>query len=61
MNREWHEAHAMPRNATTEQRIAWHKQHTQHCSCRPFPMGLLEKLTGEKRPGVEPVEKGKRA
>ena len=59
MNREWHKANTMPRNATTEERIAWHKQHTQNCGCRPFPKGLLAKLADRERPRAEPPSLGK--
>jgi hypothetical protein len=27
MNVEWQSMNAMPKNATTEQRIVWHKEH----------------------------------
>ena len=50
MNREWHKLHKMPAGTTEKQRIAWHLEHTAHCACRPFPEGLLDKLTpAEKR------------
>ncbi len=42
LNREWHAEHRMPEHASTEQRIAWHLAHAQHCSCRPIPAGVLE-------------------
>jgi hypothetical protein len=34
INREWHLANKMPKNATFEQRIEWHKAHLEHCACR---------------------------
>ncbi len=50
MNREWHKQHAMPSGATEKQRIKWHLEHTRNCACRPFPRGLLAKLSeAEKR------------
>jgi hypothetical protein len=55
LNAEWHRAHRMPRNPTLEQRLAWHKEHSQHCQCRPAPPSLLAAL-GE----LERARKGKR-
>jgi hypothetical protein len=50
MNREWHKQHKMPSGATVEQRVEWHLEHTKNCACRPFPQGLLTKLSeAEKR------------
>ena len=40
INRGWHLAHPMPPRATREQRIEWHLEHSQNCSCRPVPAGL---------------------
>jgi hypothetical protein len=37
INREWHLAHRMPRNATLEQRLEWHIMHASNCSCREMP------------------------
>jgi hypothetical protein len=45
LNREWHLENRMPKNATTEQRIAWHLEHKKHCACREFP----EKLKAEMK------------
>ena len=41
-NREWHENHRMPKNATVEQRIAWHIAHAKNCNCRPIPESLAK-------------------
>jgi hypothetical protein len=43
-NREWHEKNRMPKNATTDQRIAWHLEHRKHCSCRPIPEKLIAEM-----------------
>lgn len=40
LNKEWHQAHVMPKNASLDQRIEWHLQHRQHCSCRDIPEKL---------------------
>jgi hypothetical protein len=37
INREWHETHKLPRNATLEQRIDWHLAHAANCGCRDIP------------------------
>lgn len=40
MNVEWHSMNAMPKSATTDQRIAWHTEHQRCCGCRPIPAKL---------------------
>jgi hypothetical protein len=49
INKAWHEAHRMPKNATVEQRIAWHEGHMKHCACRPVAesRSMLKKLAAE--------------
>jgi len=37
LNKEWHLAHRMPGNATIEERIVWHLEHSKNCGCRPIP------------------------
>jgi uncharacterized protein YdhG (YjbR/CyaY superfamily) len=44
MNAEWHKAHPMPRGASLEQRIAWHREHQKRCACRPIPPKLLDQM-----------------
>jgi hypothetical protein len=39
----------MPRNATVDQRIAWHRAHQEHCACRPIPAKLLEQMDASSR------------
>jgi hypothetical protein len=41
INRAWHEAHPMPRNATLAQRLEWHLAHAANCACREIPPKLL--------------------
>jgi hypothetical protein len=48
INKEWHEAHRMPRNATLEQRIKWHIAHQKHCGCREIPARLKEEMKKRK-------------
>jgi len=31
-NKDWHEKHKMPKNATFEQRVAWHLEHIKNCA-----------------------------
>lgn len=44
INKEWHEANRMPKNATLAQRIAWHKEHVKHCTCRPMPDSIKQAI-----------------
>jgi hypothetical protein len=47
VNAEWHRAHPMPKNATSEQRLAWHREHVRHCSCRQPPPDIAARLAEE--------------
>jgi len=49
VNREWHKEHRMPERATETERIGWHLEHIRNCVCRPFPKGLMDKLSDEQR------------
>ena len=33
LNREWHLANRMPKNATLDQRVEWHLEHEKQCGC----------------------------
>lgn len=44
INREWHEAHKLPRNATLEQRLDWHLSHAANCGCRDMPENIKREL-----------------
>ncbi|HEY8780396.1 MAG TPA: hypothetical protein VIM16_02175 [Mucilaginibacter sp.] len=44
INKEWHQANPMPKNATIEQRIAWHLEHQVNCHCREIPDNLMEEI-----------------
>jgi hypothetical protein len=52
MNKTWHEHNKMPKNATLEERLAWHQEHQKHCHCRPIPKGLLPLLRAERKAGA---------
>lgn len=51
INAAWHKANRMPRNATLDQRIAWHEAHLKNCACRPAAgaRAMLKKLRAEKK------------
>tara|TARA_R110001583_G_scaffold119513_5_gene270892 strand:- start:114 stop:281 length:168 start_codon:yes stop_codon:yes gene_type:complete len=45
LNKAWHLANRMPKNATIEQRIVWHTEHLKNCQCRTdFPEKLKEDM-----------------
>jgi len=49
MNKEWHAGNKMPPKATLEQRIQWHLEHQQHCSCRGVPKNLAPYIKTKKK------------
>jgi hypothetical protein len=49
LNAAWHKANPMPRNATMDQRIAWHLEHKRECACREIPASVQEEI---KRRGL---------
>lgn len=57
ISEEWHRAHRMPRNATHEQRVAWHLEHSEACACRqdlpPSVAEDVERLRAER--GMPPL------
>jgi len=55
LNREWHLAHRMPKNATLEQRIAWHIEHKKNCACRDIPEKL--KMEMAQQEGFKSLQK----
>lgn len=44
INREWHEAHRLSRNATFEERLEWHREHAEKCGCRESPENIRLEL-----------------
>jgi hypothetical protein len=52
MNLKWHERHVLPKRASLEQRIAWHREHQAECACRPIPARLLEHMKAQSSPAV---------
>ena len=59
MNKNWHSAHPMPKNANDEARIAWHLEHVKNCGCRPVPKGVVALM--EKRGIPVPARKAEQA
>ena len=49
INREWHKAHRMPKNATEQERLRWHVAHARHCACREMPDSLKRLLKGARK------------
>jgi hypothetical protein len=49
INAEWHKKNRMPKNATLHQRVKWHVEHSENCSCRPAPPKLQEIIDSEKK------------
>lgn len=58
INKEWHEAHKMPRNASMEERIDWHVAHAASCGCRPIPDSVLKAM--DKRGLLAPTPRSLR-
>ncbi|HLN16170.1 MAG TPA: hypothetical protein VK277_05375 [Acidimicrobiales bacterium] len=44
MNTEWHRHHRLARDASHEQRVAWHAEHAAVCGCRPVPPSLAAEV-----------------
>ncbi|TLZ61100.1 MAG: hypothetical protein E6K13_07460 [Methanobacteriota archaeon] len=50
-NEEWHRKHPLGRNASLNDRVRWHVDHTENCGCRPIPESVKRAL---RRRGVHP-------
>ncbi len=65
INAAWHGKHPMPQRPTPEQRMRWHVEHAQACSCGPIPptlqAAILELQAGRRsaRPRVTPAPRSK--
>jgi hypothetical protein len=53
MNENWHARHPMPKPASREQRVIWHRAHAKHCACRPVPPPLVSLVFGTERHGTD--------
>ncbi len=51
INKEWHLKNKMPKNASFDERLKWHRAHNKYCACRPgFPEKLKEEM---KKKGIK--------
>jgi hypothetical protein len=54
VNADWHRAHPLPRNASFEERVAWHREHAEVCGCRTPPPAIAKAgPASEPAPRVE--------
>jgi uncharacterized protein YdhG (YjbR/CyaY superfamily) len=44
MNSKWHKQHVLPKGASLEDRIGWHREHQKRCGCRPIPSRLRAQM-----------------
>jgi len=44
INKDWHDKHPMPSNASVDQRVEWHLLHSRECGCRPIPATLQREI-----------------
>ena len=44
INAVWHKANRMPNNATLDQKIKWHLEHSKNCDCRLLSGKILEEI-----------------
>jgi hypothetical protein len=55
INKEWHEANKMAKNASFEQRVEWHRAHLMHCACRSAPPDIAKRIeAGDREKNVAP-------
>jgi hypothetical protein len=40
----------MPKDATLDQRVAWHMAHAEVCSCREMPESISSEIEKRRRP-----------
>jgi len=48
INKNWHEKHPMPKNATSKEKIQWHVAHNRECGCRPIPQKIKDVMLQRK-------------
>jgi hypothetical protein len=52
INARWHAGHPLPKQASLEERVEWHRAHARECGCRPVPEQVaveLRKVSGHER------------
>lgn len=59
LNASWHREHAMPRNATPAERLAWHTAHASQCGCRPFTSEMRTKLEAAAAAATAPRKRAR--
>jgi hypothetical protein len=51
MNRDWHLANKLPKAASFEQRVEWHKAHLANCACRTdLPSDVRKAIESDVQP-----------
>lgn len=56
LNRQWHEANRLARDAKLEERLDWHRRHAENCGCREMPESIRHEL--EARGWTQPAQAG---
>ncbi|MEK6698102.1 MAG: hypothetical protein AABZ10_03560 [Nitrospirota bacterium] len=49
LNKEWHAKNRMPKNATLDERVQYHLEHSKKCGCRPVPESVLAYVRSKGR------------
>lgn len=44
MNSAWHKANRMPKNASVDEKVDWHRDHALNCGCRRMPEAIRKIL-----------------
>jgi hypothetical protein len=58
LNREWHLAHVLGRNASLDDRVAWHSEHVQVCRCRGMPASIRAEIERRDQTATRAVGDG---
>lgn len=51
-NKEWHDAHVLPKNPSMADRIFWHAEHAKACGCRPIPESVRAAMRVDQRDSI---------
>ncbi|HEV8547705.1 MAG TPA: hypothetical protein VGQ57_01735, partial [Polyangiaceae bacterium] len=57
----WHAAHRLARNATLDERVAWHQAHAEACACRAMPASIRAELERRRATPQKARSKGPKA
>lgn len=55
INKTWHAANRMPKNATLEQRVQWHTEHLDHCGCRKDLPPAVQAEIDKSKPSAKSI------